>query len=127
MKTLYKYIYNMEPNANPVFHVEKYLVKEDSDYENKEEMTGWEEAYYMFVDKDDGIDKNAVDNWEYIGYESKINGKHFWSFKNDKETMLKFQTLMKESELNNLLSYLERVEHIKARLESIIKCMNKED
>ena len=127
MKKLYKYIYNMEPNANPVFHVEEYLVKEDSDYENKEDMTGWEEAYYMFVDKDDGIDKNAVDNWEYICYESKIKSKHFWSSKNNNETMLKFQTIMKEKELNNLFSYLKDVEQIKARLESIIKCMNKED
>lgn len=127
MKKLYKYVYNMEPNANPVFYIEEYLVKEDSDYENKEDMTGWEEAYYMFADKDDGIDKNAVDNWKYVGYEKKLNGKTFWSFKNDDETMLKFQTFMKNSELDNLFSYLNSVEHIKARLQSIIKCMNKGD
>lgn len=33
---------------------------------------------------------------------------------------------MTKKELDNLLSYLESVEHIKARLESIIKCMNSE-
>ena len=103
---------------------EEYLVKEDSDYENKEEMTGWEEDYYMFTDKDDGILKDSVDNWEYICYGD--GSKHFWSFKNDKETMSKFQTLMKEKELDNLLLYLRDVEQIKARLQSIIKCMGKE-
>lgn len=127
MKKIYKYIYNMEPNANPVFHVEEYLIKEDSDYENEEDMTGWEKDYYMFTDKDDGILKNSVDNRNYICYDSKIKSKNFWSFKNDNETMLKFQTLMKEKELDNLFSYLNDVEHIKARLESIIKCMNKEE
>lgn len=119
MKKLYKYVYSMEPNANPVFHVEEYLVKENSDYENEEDI---EEEYYMFVDEDNGIDKDAVDDWRYIC--DGRRSKHFWSFKNDDETMLKFQTLMKEHELDNLFMYLNSVERIKARLESIIKCMN---
>lgn len=119
MKKLYKYVYNMEKGANPICYVEEYLVKDDEDYPNKEEMTSWERDYYNFVDRDNGIDKTAVDNWNAIGYQDKPSGKNFWSFKNDRETMMKFQNIIKEQETDNLIHFLESVDRIKERIKAI--------
>jgi hypothetical protein len=117
----------MEPGANPVFYREEYLVKDDEDYPNKEDMTSWEREYYQFVDKDYAILKAVVDNWDRISYQENPKGKCFWSFKNDKRTMTKFQSTMGGEELNNLIYFLESVNRIKERIKAIKRAAGKEE
>lgn len=127
MKKLYKYIYIMaaDDETDP-FQIEERLIKEDSDYPDPEKMTCWERDYYMYVDEDNGIAKYAVDNWERI--QDTDNGKSFYSFKNDEETMLKFKHKMLEVESKNLSSYTKSVSRIAKRIEKISKSINgKED
>lgn len=125
MKKLYKYIYTMSNDDTNPFTIEERLIKEDSDYPNPEEMSGWEKDYYMYVDEDNGIAKDAVDNWERIN--DTDNGRCFYSFKNDKETMLKFKHKMLEVESENLESYVKSVSHITKRIEKLSKSINEED
>ena len=89
MIKLYKYVYSFNPKDiaqyNDVFHVEEFLVKEEQDFN---ELDGWKidcKNTYWFANIDDGISKDAVDDWKELEYHN--NGRHGWSFKNDKETM----------------------------------------
>ena len=122
MKKLYKYIYTMSNDDTNPFTIKERLIKEDSDYPNPEEMTGWKKDYYMYVDEDNGIAKDAVDNWEHIN--DTDYGRCFYSFKNDEETMLKFKHKMLEVESENLESYVKSVNHITKRIEKINKSIN---
>ena len=128
MRTLYKYIYDFSPDFieehnGSVFTVEEYQVLEDRDYPNEEEMTGWERDYYMFVGKDDGILKTAIDDWKCLDYHN--HGRQGWSFTKSEEKMKEFQSIIRDFETENLFSHIESVNRIKARLEKVIKFSSK--
>ena len=125
MIKLYKYVYSFNPKDiaqyNGVFHVEEFLVKEEKDFN---ELDGWKidcKNTYWFANIDDGISKDAVDDWKELEYHN--NGRHGWSFKNDKETMEKFQNIIKGYELKNLKSFEDSVKQIKKRIATIEKSM----
>lgn len=128
MRTLYKYVYDFSPdfveehNGN-VFAIEEYQVLEDRDYPSEEEMTGWEKAYYMFVGKDDGIKKTAIDDWNCLCYHDF--GRHGWSFTKSEEKMKEFQSIIRDFETENLFKNIESVNRIKVRLENVIKATQK--
>ena len=106
---LYKYIYSEDKG----FEVKEYNV-----YEETSDGEYWDIGI-------DGIMKKAIDNTDYVCSDSTYSclAYHYWSFKNDEETLQVFINLVRDELEDNLKSFQKSVDHLQGLVDDI-NCYN---